>query len=188
MVTVLIIQSIMIGNTRFLIATHIMVGLAGKKMYMDGQPLNSEYMAYSVNTNPVVIRRIVSELKRAGLVDAKTGPNGGAFIAKDPSRITLADIYNALKDGGDIFNVNECKANHCCVIGRGIKPAFTNLVGEAESALLDVLAKKTIKEFAIETIDKTLRDEYKDQTSTIEELVQKVQQDENSTFEHLEKI
>lgn len=178
----------MIGNTRFLIATHIMVGLTGKKLYLDGQPLNSEYMAYSVNTNPVVIRRIIGELKKAGLVDAKTGPNGGAFIAKDPSRITLADIYKALKDEGDIFNVAECKANHSCVIGRGIKPAFMNLVEDAEKALLDVLAKKTIKDLAIETIDKSLREEYNDQSSPLEELIEKVQVDQNSTFEHLENI
>lgn len=178
----------MFGNKRFLVAAQIMVCVTGKKMYLNGEPINSDYMAYSVNTNPVVIRRIIRELKDAGLIEAKTGPNGGAFLTRDASEITLADVYRALKDDGDLFNMDSYDSNHKCVIGRGIKPALHEMVTKAEHAMLDVLAQKSLKEFAEETIGNSLRAEYEDYESSIQDLVMRCATDEASTFEHLDDI
>ena len=76
--------------------------LAGHKLYMPEYTYaNSEMIAESVNTNPVVIRRILSKLRDADLVDSKSGPNGGSEIARHPSKIKLSEIYEAVDDEGN---------------------------------------------------------------------------------------
>ena len=77
-------------NSQFAVATHIMAILAGNSLYMqDSACTNSSMIAESVNTNPVVIRRILSKLKEANLVTSKPGPLGGSEITRHPSKITL---------------------------------------------------------------------------------------------------
>ena len=56
------------------------------------EPLKSEQVAESVNTNPVVIRRMLLELAEAGLVVSQTGSLGGSKLANDPSKTTLLDV------------------------------------------------------------------------------------------------
>lgn len=176
----------MFGNKKFLVATQIMVCATGKKLYLNSEPINSEYIAYSANTNAVVIRRIIRELKDAGLIDAKTGPNGGAFLTRNPADISLADIYLALKNDNDLFNAHNLDCNDKCVIGRGIQPALCDIVSKAEEAMIEVLSQKSLEEFANEAIGNSLRDEYDDHVSSIQDLVLRLHSDTSSSFEHLE--
>ncbi len=53
---------------------------------------NSERLAKSLDTNPVVVRRILKSLEHHGLVEVRPGRHGGVVLARAPSDITLEDI------------------------------------------------------------------------------------------------
>ena len=78
-------------------------------------------MAESVNTNPVVIRKIMSYLKQAGFVYVNRGP-GGAGLLKDLHEITLLDVYHAVNvvEEDKLFHIHE-QPNPDCPIGRIFK-------------------------------------------------------------------
>ena len=78
-------------NQQFATAVHILTALACKKNMM-----SSELLAASVNTNPVVIRRLLAQLTKSKLVLTTRGKSGGVKLAKEPSHITLKDIYLAV--------------------------------------------------------------------------------------------
>ena len=80
-------------STRFPAAVHILTLLALKK----GECCSSEWIAKSVGTNAVVVRRIVGLLQEAGFVGSQAGSQGGAFLIVEPSKITLKDIYDAVE-------------------------------------------------------------------------------------------
>lgn len=78
-------------SSRFAVGIHILVLI---EMNKDGVS-SSEFLAESVNTNPVVIRKIMGMLKKSGLVEVHPG-KAGAKLAKDLSDITLLDVYKAV--------------------------------------------------------------------------------------------
>ena len=89
-------------------------------MLKDQLKLTSNVLASSVNVNPVVIRRILQQLKAAGIVGVTRG-SGGAEIIKPLNEITMLDIYNAVEcvDSGKLFSFHE-NPNHDCPVGRNI--------------------------------------------------------------------
>ncbi len=88
----------MSSNSRLTIATHILAWMA---LVETGRadPVTSERIARSVNTNPVVIRRLLGALARKGLVKSHRGANAGWTLATSADAITLSDIYRAVEDG-----------------------------------------------------------------------------------------
>ena len=80
-------------STRFAVSVHILSVLYYNKDYA----CDSEFIAGSVNTNPVVIRRLVTALKKAGLVEVTPGVKG-IKLQKEPSEISLYEIYNAVSN------------------------------------------------------------------------------------------
>jgi DNA-binding IscR family transcriptional regulator len=80
-------------NSRFAVAVHVLTLMA----WSDEEPLKSEQVAESVNTNPVVIRRMLCELAEAGLVVSQPGALGGSRLVMDPEKTTLLDVYKALE-------------------------------------------------------------------------------------------
>jgi Rrf2 family protein len=90
---------------------HIMVALA----YNPGARLSSNDLASSIDVNPVTVRRVISELSTAGLVDTQTGPGGGAMLARPASRITIQDIYEALGEPPFIEGHSKQPVSHCAV-------------------------------------------------------------------------
>src|SRR5262245_9311383 len=73
----------------------------------------SQTLAASVNTNPVVVRRLLRALRRAGLIETFAGKNGGTQLGKSPERISLAAIYDAVEPRR-VIPVNERKALRKC--------------------------------------------------------------------------
>jgi Rrf2 family protein len=124
----------MSGSSRFAVAVHVLALLA-----MDGrEPVNSECIADSVNTHPVVIRRIQGTLRQAGLVTAQPGAGGGASLARPPEQITLLDVYRAV-DGGSLFALHRQPPNPLCVCGRNIQVVLEEVFGQAGVAVEKVL-------------------------------------------------
>ncbi|WNY22897.1 hypothetical protein MmiHf6_01890 [Methanimicrococcus hongohii] len=92
-------------SSRFSIAVHIIITIAilGNK-----QKMTSDFLASCISVNPVVIRRILGQLKKVNIVDVKAG-EGGAFLIKDTSDLTLFDIYQAVEVVEDISLFNSHK-------------------------------------------------------------------------------
>jgi len=142
-------------NSQFAVATHIMAILAGNSLYMqDSACTNSSMIAESVNTNPVVIRRILSKLKESNLVTSKPGPLGGSEIKRHPSKITLKDIYSAVEDDGSLFHMHYGEPNLNCPIGGNIRASLTGTMEKAESSIKNVLSKTTLLELTNDILER----------------------------------
>jgi Rrf2 family protein len=107
------------------------------------EPLKSEQVAESVNTNPVVIRRMLLELAEAGLVVSQTGSLGGSRLANDPAKTTLLDVYRALECSG-VFSLHRQPPSRDCPVGVNIETVLGNVLAEVDSAVEMVLEKITI--------------------------------------------
>ena len=129
-------------SSRFTVAVHTLTLLALEK-----RPLSSTYIAFSVNTNPVVIRRILGSLNDVGLITTKLGSEGGADLARSPDRITMLDVYRAT-EGNDLFSLHSSKPNPFCPCGNNIQPLLTDVFEKAKSAMEAVLAETTIADIA----------------------------------------
>ncbi|MTI22653.1 Rrf2 family transcriptional regulator, partial [Fulvivirga sp. RKSG066] len=109
--------------------------------HMPDQVLSSTAIAKSVKTNPVVIRRLIQELRDHGIIASNSGPKGGFFLAKDADEITLWDIYLATRDE-EFFK--PPKVNPDCVVSSNLKVLVHDIFGEAENSMKQVLEQSTI--------------------------------------------
>jgi Rrf2 family protein len=130
-------------NSRFTVAVHLLALLGLKRQRFPDKPLTSDFAAESVNTNPVVIRRILGSLREAGLVTSQPGPNGGWFLERDPEQITLRDVYRAVEEE-PLFSMHHRPPSRTCVIGGNIQQALHSFFHEAEEAMEHKLAQKTV--------------------------------------------
>ena len=73
-------------SSRFTIAVHM---LAYISMYGEKEKVTSEILSGSIQVNPVIIRRLLSRMKTAGLITVARG-SGGALLAKKEGEITFA--------------------------------------------------------------------------------------------------
>ena len=128
-------------NSRFAVAVHVLSLMA----WSGEEPLKSEQVAESVNTNPVVIRRMLLELAEAGLVVSQTGSLGGSRLANDPAKTTLLDVYQALECGG-VFSLHRQPPSRDCPVGVNIETVLGDLFLEVDSAVEQVLGKITIND------------------------------------------
>ena len=129
----------MSNNSRFDVAVHTLTLLA----QTSDEPVTSEYIASSVNTNPVVIRRIMAALRSAGLVRSQGGNGGGWRLTRDAREITLRDVYRAVEDE-PLFSLHPKSPNPHCRVGRHIQQSLTGHFNSAKHALEEQLAKTTI--------------------------------------------
>ncbi|UIR31003.1 Rrf2 family transcriptional regulator [Priestia flexa] len=126
-------------SSRFSMAVHTLTLIAVAPSECTG-----DFIAGSVNTNPVVVRRIMSMLKKAGLIDVRAGV-GGASLLKEPSEITLLDVYKAVDvvEDGQLFNIHE-QPNILCPVGRTIEDSLSAELKEAQAAMEKRLNETTI--------------------------------------------
>lgn len=114
-------------------------------------PLTSEYIAESVNTHPVFMRRILGMLNKAGLVTSQAGVGGGWRLRKAPEEITLLEVYRAV-DENHLLSLHHRSPNPRCLIGGNIQSSLKGIFGEAERALEQVLDRRTIADVFNEVI------------------------------------
>lgn len=119
-------------STRFSMAIHILSLIA-----INDSELTGDQIALSVNNNPVVIRRVMGMLKKAGLLDVRAGV-GGAFLLKAPEEISLFDIYRAVNEIEDdnlfLFRIHEDSSTQCRV-GRNIESVLQTEFTLAQTAM-----------------------------------------------------
>jgi len=130
-------------SSRFVVAVHVLTLLETE----GGRPVTSAYIAGSVNTNPGVIRRLISMLAQAGMVRSQLGAGGGAMLAKPAEKIRLLDIYQAV-EAPDVFALHRSPPNPKCPVGKHIQPALASVLGRAERALEDQLGDVTVADMA----------------------------------------
>ena len=108
-------------------------------------------MAGSVNVNPVVIRRLLQQLKAAGLIHVARG-SGGASIAKPLDEITFLDIYHAVDcvESGELFHFHE-NPNPACPVGRNIHNVLDEKLYRIQKAMEDEMREITIADVIKDT-------------------------------------
>lgn len=127
-------------NSRLSVAIHALVLLDDPQE----ERMTSEYIAGSVSTNPVVIRRLLAQLMNADLVVATKGAGGGYRLARPADRITLWDIYQALRDDGP-FGLHRRPPNARCPVGRNIERHLSRLYDDAEDSMKTVLGATNLR-------------------------------------------
>ena len=134
----------MAANCRFAFGVHLLSVLA----LAPDENYSSEKLALTVNTNAVVIRRMLLDLKSAGLIETQRGPGGGTRLAKAASRITLAEIHRAVAGEIETFGAHpNPPAKECCV-GREIESVLHDIAGRAAAAVEGELAAITLADVA----------------------------------------
>lgn len=127
-------------TSRFTVAVHTLLVI---HFFEGKEKTTSEFIAASVNVNPVVIRRALLSLKAAGMVEVKAG-SGGASIVKDLKDITLFDVYRAVDSvDGDIFHFHE-NPNPACAVGKNIHAVLDTHLADAQRALENELKRVTL--------------------------------------------
>ncbi|ASR47427.1 Rrf2 family transcriptional regulator [Paenibacillus kribbensis] len=129
-------------SSRFYIGIHILSLLEINK---EGNN-SSEMIADSVNTHPVMIRKIMGMLKKSGLVNVTHG-KAGAKLARNLSEITLFDVYKAVNAVNDntLFNIQE-KPNPDCPVGKNLQVTIEPIFSLAQRALEKVLEQVTLQD------------------------------------------
>lgn len=133
-------------SSRFTIAIHILTCI---NTFEKDHKVTSDFLAGSVNVNPVVIRRLLSQLKAAGLITVARG-SGGAAIAKPLSKITFLDVYNAVECvEGELFHFHE-NPNMQCPVGRNIHNILDARLLRVQDAMENELKKITLADVVMD--------------------------------------
>lgn len=110
-------------------------------------PLTSEQLAKAMQTNPVVIRRILGGLREAGFVRSEKGHGGGWTIARDLAAITMRDIYDAIGRPNLMAMGNRTEAPGC-LVEQAVNAALDTSFRDAEALLLDRFGQVTLAALA----------------------------------------
>lgn len=120
-------------------AVHVMAVLA----YKEGDRVNSAFLAASVNTNPVIIRRLLLSLQKAKLVETCKGAGSGSRLSRSPRRINMAEIYRSV-EAAESFGTPARKPSAVCPVGHCIRKALARVFGSAQNAMERDLGKTTL--------------------------------------------
>jgi|SRR5690606_15227291 len=130
------------NNTRFATAIHILTLLAK----FPDQWLSSEWISESININPAMVRKELSLLHKHGWVMSKKGKEGGSMLGRSSCEISMADIFNAVKNSNVLGKKNTCDGANCA-IGKEINVELKKLFDETDEIVINALKKKSLKSF-----------------------------------------
>ena len=130
-------------TSRFTVALHIFTCV---EIFKDEYKVTSDFLAGSINTNPVLIRKILTQLKAAGLITVARG-TGGIAVTRPISEITFYDVYQAIEpvENGDLFHFHE-NPNPKCPVGRNIHALLDNKLKAIQGAMEDEMKKYTLED------------------------------------------
>lgn len=126
------------ASGKFAMAVHALAVLAQDE---DGYP--SEYLAGSVNTHAVFLRRVLRRLAEGGLIEAREGRGGGYRLTRPPADITLAEVYRVVEPDGPL-TPSPCEPNAACPVGAGMRAAFEAAAAAARAGVEGALAGQTV--------------------------------------------
>lgn len=128
-------------TAEFIVAAHALVFLNHKQAV-----LSSEVIAENVCTNPARVRKVLSKLKKAQLIETKSGAEGGYAFVKNPEQVTLRDVFDAV--GGAVLEVKWRSGDPemDCQVAAGMAPVMDDIFASVNTACKEALAKTTIAE------------------------------------------
>lgn len=121
---------------------HVLLHMAQKE-----GPVTSEVMAKAMDTNPVVIRRIMGGLRDEGYVRSEKGHGGGWSLACDLSKVTLRDIYDALGQPS-LLAIGNRTESPGCLVEEAVNEALRKSFDDAEALLLARFGEVTLAALA----------------------------------------
>lgn len=135
-------------SSRFTIAVHIFACI---DTFGNDQKITSDFLSTSINVNPVIIRKILSSLKKSHLLNVQRG-TGGTTIAKPLDQITLFDIYQSVEcvENGELFHFHE-NPNNNCPVGKNIHNILDNKLMRVQKTMEDELSSITLKDVIEDT-------------------------------------
>lgn len=134
-------------SSRFTMAIHMFACIDT----FEDQKMTSDFMAGSIGTNPVIIRKLLQQLKAAGLIKVSRG-TGGVEITKPLEQITFLDVYRAVECTPDeeLFHFHE-NPNESCPVGRSIHHVLDDKLARVQEAMEKELAAITLADVKKDT-------------------------------------
>ena len=135
-------------SSRFTLAIHIFACI---DTFGNERKVTSDFLAGSTNVNPVIIRKILGQLKGAGLITVARG-TGGTAVARPLDQITFLDVYRAVEcvENGDLFPFHE-NPNTDCPVGRNIHHILDDKLLRVQAAMEKELASITLEDLKRDT-------------------------------------
>lgn len=135
-------------SSRFTLAIHIFACI---DTFGGEYKVTSDFLAGSTNVNPVIIRKILGQLKNAGLIAVARG-TGGTTVARPLNEITFLDVYHAVEcvENGDLFHFHE-NPNTECPVGRNIHRILDDKLLRVQDAMEKELASITLEDLKKDT-------------------------------------
>jgi DNA-binding IscR family transcriptional regulator len=141
----------MSDSQRFPVAAHTLAYLAHKNAYSRERAVSSSVLAASIPTNPVVIRRMTTQLARAGLLATCSGVSGGAWLLRRPETIRLDEVLKAV-NGCAHLGTAPLGAEGCPV-SQAIPKAVHGAMMQANAAAAQSLSQITVADLLAHTQD-----------------------------------
>src|SRR5271156_6651715 len=111
-------------NCRFATGVHVLVLLASEPDTLQ----TSTDIALKLDTNPVVVRRVLASLQQAKLIESQKGPTGGSRLLRSPKAISLADVYQAVETGS-LFHSPHVRASVPVRVNSALDKVFSSAMG-----------------------------------------------------------
>ena len=126
-------------DTKFSVAVHVLILISESPA-----PMTSDQMAGSVGTNASYIRKILSLLKKAGIVDGHRGI-GGYSLTVASEQLTLLQIYQAVTEETKVhlLDIHQNSSDQC-IVGRHIRPVLSGMFMDIEEVFAQTLSGKTL--------------------------------------------
>lgn len=133
-------------SSRFTIALHIFTCI---EIFKNDYKITSDFLAGSINTNPVIIRKILTQLKNAGLITVTRG-TGGISPTRALKDISFYDVYQAIEpvENGDLFNFHS-SPNPQCPVGKNIHRLLDDKLKTIQLAMENEMKKYTLDDLRI---------------------------------------
>ena len=130
-------------SSRFSLSVHILLCI---DYFSKNVKVTSEFLAGSTNVNPVIVRNILGQLRKSGIVKVSRG-TGGAEVAKPLNEITLLDLYKSVEcvEKGELFSFHE-NPNALCPVGKNIHNVLDSKLDDVQKAMEQELSKVTIED------------------------------------------
>ncbi len=132
-------------NTRFALGVHLITLIASR----NGSAASSDSMSASAGTNPVHVRRVLGQLRDAGLVTSRHGPGGGWSMRADLEELTLRDVWDALHGDAPLLGLHDAAPD--CPVGQAVQRELIAINDDAHAALRARLAETTMSEVIART-------------------------------------
>jgi len=122
-------------DTRLSRVLHVLI-----HMHLKGGKTTSDTIAQMLHTNPVVVRRMMAALRKAGYVTSSGGHGGGWVLTTTLDALTIRDVYDVLAPTS-LFAIGPAQDNPECLVEAAVNRCVEKEMRAAEEALLKQLAK-----------------------------------------------